>query len=112
MTLKIKFADFRQITRSRSLESRTDNTSVIYETACSLLKQTELLRAVRLIGVGVSNFKGKNRQVTLFEEEPAEIEATSELDKAVDAVRRKFGGKAVTRVELLCFKKKPTNSNK
>jgi hypothetical protein len=28
----------------------------------------------------------------------------------VDEVRRKFGGKAVTRMELLGFKKKPTNS--
>lgn len=110
VTLKIKFANFRQITRSKSLEARTDNTSVIYETACRLLKQVELKRAVRLIGVGVSNFEGRNRQVTLFEEEPARIEATSELDRAVDAVREKFGGKAVTRGELLGFKKKPTNS--
>jgi DNA polymerase-4 len=65
---------------------------------------------VRLIGVGVSNFEARARQVTLFEEAPARKEATSELDKAVDEVRRKFGGKAVTRMELMGFKKKPTNS--
>lgn len=110
VTLKVKFADFKQITRSTSLDSRTDNTAVIYETACLLLKQVELKRAVRLIGVGVSNFTARNRQVTLFEEAPAKAEATSELDRAVDAVRKKYGGKAVTRMELLGFKKKPTNS--
>ncbi len=110
VTLKIKFADFKQITRSKSLNSRTDNTDAIYETACQLLKQVELHRAVRLIGVGVSNFTARSRQVTLFEEEPKKREATSELDKAVDAVRQKFGGKAVTRMELMGFKKKPTNS--
>lgn len=110
VTLKIKFSDFRQITRSKSLEGRTDNTSIIFETACELLKHVDLPRAVRLIGVGVSNFKARNRQVTLFEETPAETEATSELDKAVDAVRKKFGGKAVTRMELMHFKKKPTNT--
>ncbi|MCJ2165876.1 MULTISPECIES: DNA polymerase IV [unclassified Pseudodesulfovibrio] len=110
VTLKIKFSDFKQITRSKSLEVRTDNTAVIFETACALLKQVELVRAVRLIGVGVSNFGTRTRQVNLFEEEPHKVEATSELDKAVDAVRRKFGGKAVTRVELLEFNKKPTNS--
>ena len=110
ITLKVKFADFRQITRSKSLDSRTDNTTEIYDTACGLLEQVDLKRAVRLIGVGVSNFAPRNRQITLFEEEPARIEATSELDRAVDAVRRKFGGKAVTRMELLGFKKKPTNS--
>lgn len=106
VTLKVKFADFKQITRSRSLDSRTDNTTVIFETACELLGQVELRRAVRLIGVGVSNFEGRSRQVTLFEPPPREQEATSELDRAVDAVRDKFGSKAVTRVDLLDFKKK------
>ena len=110
VTLKVKYSDFSQITRSRSLDGRTDNTGVIYETACGLLEQVKLHRSVRLIGLGVSNFEARARQVNLFEEAPARKEATSELDKAVDEVRRKFGGKAVTRVELLGFKKKPTNS--
>jgi len=110
VTLKVKYSDFSQITRSRSLDGRTDNTGVIYETACGLLDQVRLHRAVRLIGVGVSNFEARVRQVNLFEEAPRQKEATSELDKAVDEVRRKFGGKAVTRMELLGFKKKPTNS--
>jgi len=106
ITLKVKFADFKQITRSISLDSRTDNTTVIFETACDLLAQLELRRAVRLIGVGVSNFDARTRQVNLFEEAPQQLEATSELDRAVDAVREKFGSKAVTRVGLLEFKKK------
>jgi DNA polymerase-4 len=110
VTLKVKYSDFSQITRSKSLDARTDNTGIIYETACSLLEQVRLHRAVRLIGVGVSNFEARVRQVNLFEEAPREKEATSELDKAVDEVRRKFGGKAVTRMELMGFKKKPTNS--
>ncbi len=105
VTLKIKYGDFKQVTRSRSLDGRTDNTSVIFETACELLRQLELRRSVRLVGVGVSNFEARNRQVSLFEEEPQEAEATSELDKAVDAVRKKFGTKAVTRVEIMEFKK-------
>lgn len=106
VTLKVKFADFKQITRSKSLDTRTDNTAQIFDTACDLLKQVELRRAVRLIGVGVSNFDARVRQVTLFEEAPGIQEETSELDRAVDAVRQKFGSKAVTRVDLLDFKKK------
>ncbi|WP_319541715.1 DNA polymerase IV [uncultured Pseudodesulfovibrio sp.] len=106
VTLKVKFADFKQVTRSRSLGGRTDETSVIFEIACELLEQLQLPRAVRLIGVGVSNFESRTRQVTLFEESPHSAEATSELDKAVDEVRRKFGGKAVTRVELMGFRDK------
>lgn len=106
VTLKVKFSDFKQITRSKSLDTRTDNTALIFETACDLLKQVELRRAVRLIGVGVSNFDVRVRQVNLFEAAPAVQEETSELDRAVDAVRQKFGTKAVTRVDLLNFKKK------
>lgn len=106
VTLKVKYADFKQITRSRSLDSRTDNTALIFETACDLLDRLELRRAVRLIGVGVSNFEPRNRQVTLFEESPAAQEETSELDRAVDQVRKKFGSRAVTRVDLLDFRKK------
>jgi len=106
ITLKVKFADFKQITRSKSLEGRTDNTAVIFETVCDLLKQLELRRPVRLIGVGVSNFEPRARQVTLFEEAPQEQEATSELDQAVDSVRKKFGSKAMIRGDLLEFHKK------
>jgi DNA polymerase-4 len=105
VTLKVKYADFKQITRSHSLDGRTDNTTIIFETACELLRKLNLRRCVRLIGVGVSNFEARNRQVALFEEEPQELEATSELDKAVDAVREKFGTSAMTRMELLKFKK-------
>lgn len=107
VTLKVKYADFKQISRSVSLDSRTDNTALIFETACALLREVELRRAVRLIGVGVSNFEARTRQVTLFEDAPQAREATSELDRAVDAVRNKFGSAAVNRADLLGFKKKP-----
>ncbi len=71
-----------------------------------MLQQLDLRRKVRLIGVGVSNFETRHCQLSLFEEAPQELEATSELDKAVDAVRKKFGPRAVTRVDLLDMKKK------
>ncbi len=106
VTLKVKYGDFSQITRSTSLEARTDNTALIFETACGLLKDLELRRAVRLIGVGVSNFEARARQMHLFEETPLSAEETSRLDQAVDRVRELFGSQAVTRVDLLGFKKK------
>jgi DNA polymerase-4 len=106
VTLKVKYADFSQITRSKSLDARTDATALIFETARELLGQLELRRAVRLIGVGVSNFEARTRQISLFEDAPGTAEASSELDLAVDAVRRRFGSRAVTRVDLLSLKNK------
>lgn len=104
VTLKVKYADFKQITRSRSLDRPTDTTATIFDTAMLLLDELELRRPVRLIGVGVSNFRDKARQLSLFEE-PQE-EETGDLDRAVDSIREKFGTAAVTRGELLNFRKK------
>jgi DNA polymerase-4 len=108
VTLKVKYADFTQITRSRTLDGRTDATAVIFETARQLLDQLELPRAVRLIGVGVSGFEPRARQLSLLDDPAERMEATSGLDLAVDAVRRRFGTRAVTRVDLLDMKKKDT----
>ena len=106
VTLKIKFADFKQITRSHSLGHRTDRTDEIFETACALLDQVEFRRAVRLIGVGVSNFQARDSQLSLLVPSPREVESSSDLDRAVDTVRTRFGSDALTRGELLGFRKK------
>ncbi|MFH1913187.1 MAG: DNA polymerase IV [Pseudomonadota bacterium] len=105
VTIKVKYADFTQLTRSRSLDARTDSTALIFETARDLLDQLELRRAVRLIGVGVSGFEPRTRQLSLLQASPREAEATSGIDLAVDAVRRRFGSRAVTRVDLLDLKR-------
>lgn len=102
VTLKVKFSDFRQITRSRSLDVPVQDTRTIYGTACQLLEELELPRSVRLIGVGVSNFGGKARQMSLFDEPQSRPDAT--VDRAVDAVRKKFGKNALKRGELLGLK--------
>lgn len=56
VTLKVKFADFRQITRSYTFDSPTTSTRLVYNTACALLDKLELALPVRLIGVSLSNF--------------------------------------------------------
>ena len=57
VTLKIRFDDFRTITRACSLENVTDSEEVIRKTAFSCLKRIELNRRVRLIGVRASNLE-------------------------------------------------------
>ncbi|WP_321400660.1 DNA polymerase IV [Maridesulfovibrio sp.] len=103
VTLKIKFPDFRQITRSRTLDSRTSHAGTIYKTVCALLDAERPLGPVRLIGVGISNFEGRNRQLSLLEdpEKPNKNKKLDQLDKAVDQVRSKFGKNILTRGRLL-----------
>ena len=57
LTLKIKFADFEQITRSKTLPSSIQSKSVLKETAIKLLKAEEpFVKGIRLLGLTVSNF--------------------------------------------------------
>ena len=57
ITLKVKFFDFRSITRSVTLTERTRDAAVIMEHVTRLLKGTEAgTRKVRLLGITVSAF--------------------------------------------------------
>lgn len=104
VTLKIKYADFHQITRQVTLERRICSTEAIYETARSILDHLELEGRVRLVGVGVSGFEaGGPTQLSLMPEKEAEGEEEKRrdrLNRAVDALRSRYGGKAVVRGRL------------
>ena len=63
--LKVRFADFSTITRSRTLERSTDSTAVITATARDLLDAVDVARGVRLLGVSVQSL------VEPGEDEPA-----------------------------------------
>ncbi len=100
--LKIRFADFRTITRSRTLSSPTDVTAEVWQVAKELhdaaLSGNQL--SVRLIGVGVSNFSGDQLvQKTLFDADPESQEHAKQrkLDAVSDAVRDKFGSLSLSK---------------
>jgi DNA polymerase IV len=58
VTLKVKYADFQQITRSKSFQQSINNDEQIYAICKKLLLNTEAgKRKVRLLGVGISSFK-------------------------------------------------------
>lgn len=57
ITVKIKYSDFRIITRSRSFAEATDDLEVIIATVHQLLEQTEPEGSnIRLLGVSIANF--------------------------------------------------------
>lgn len=73
ITLKIKFSDFRQITRTRTLAMKTDAMKSIYDVGLQLLDEIELKQPVRLIGIGVSGFEARPEQLILPGLNPAAI---------------------------------------
>jgi DNA polymerase-4 len=57
VTLKVKFADFELISRSRSVAGAVDSRSELASVTAELLKALfPLKKAVRLLGVSVSGF--------------------------------------------------------
>jgi DNA polymerase IV len=68
ITIKIKYADFEQISRSRSYEKGFDNSDFIKKTIEKLMENiVPLPKGIRLLGLGFSNFivENKERQLTL-----------------------------------------------
>jgi DNA polymerase IV len=76
ITLKIKYHDFTQVTRSQSFTTGIDNYITILETAKQLLLSTDPEEVrIRLLGISLSNFnlpsafKAADEQLFLFDSE-------------------------------------------
>lgn len=111
VTLKVKFADFRLVTRSRTLPAPTNATETLFEVACALLGDLSLPQPVRLIGLGASGFAAPPAQLCLPGTAPAGVSPETEarrqrLDAALDGLRARFGSAAVQRGRLFTPGKK------
>ena len=94
VTLKLKTADFRILTRARSLESPTQLAGRIFGAARELLAREIDGTRYRLLGVGVSALTDAD------EADPADLidrDATrrAAAERAMDRVRGKFGHEAM-----------------
>lgn len=107
ITVKIKFHDFSVITRSKTLDMKTDSSRKIFETAAKLALDNALEKPVRLLGVSASQFDAGMEGQMAFEDFFEEEE--DGLDKAMDAIRSKFGYDAITRASVL--KKLPVDKD-
>jgi DNA polymerase-4 len=103
VTLKVKYSDFVQITRSTTLLNSTNDGFKIYATSCCLLKKTKVgKRPVRLLGISISqlNLFGTETQLSLFQQDKASSKR-ERLNAALDSISDKFGEKSVRPGTLL-----------
>ena len=77
VTVKVRLHDFSTHTRSVTLASPTDSTSVVARLARSLLAEVDTSGGVRLLGVGVSGLADWIQE-DLFEHEPLDGAGTTE----------------------------------
>jgi DNA polymerase-4 len=101
IAIKVRFADFTTISRSRTLAHPTDVARDIYATAAALFDALGLDRArLRLVGVRVEGLVDGStvaHQLT-FDERP---EAWREAERAVDRASDRFGGGVVRPASLV-----------
>lgn len=73
LTLKVKFADFRQITRSRTLKNFIHDFETLHNEVTAIRKSLKLEgEKIRLLGVSVSNLstdESEDRQLELFDDD-------------------------------------------
>jgi DNA polymerase-4 len=97
-TLKIRYGDFRTITRRSTLSQSTCLTERLREAARALFNtwQKTAFGPVRLIGFGVTGLSAEEgRQLELFPD-PNE-QRLRQLDRVIDQVRERYGGDALQR---------------
>ncbi len=94
ITLKLKTADFRTLTRRISLPEATQLAQIIFRTAKPMLRKEAAGTRYRLIGVGVSELEDA-RADALDLADPASLKRAA-AERAADRARIKFGPEAVT----------------
>ncbi|WP_131740163.1 DNA polymerase IV [Actinomadura roseirufa] len=101
VSVKLRMANFKTITRARTLREPTDLARVIYITACELYEGAGLERVrLRLVGIRVENLEPAGeapRQLAFDEPETGWREA----ERAMDQVADRFGRGAVRPASLV-----------
>ena len=115
ITIKIKYADFAQITRRATLPQPTQAAEAIYKEAVKLLEGQRLYRQVRLIGVGASSLVPQDTlvQQSLFDPSAdRSAQRWEQVGKAVDAVEARFGRTILRKANLIPKPASPAPMNK
>ena len=92
ISLKIRFASFKTIMRSLSLEEGTNLQETIDSACQTLLSRIPLAEGIRLIGVTASNLSAPLSIPSLFSDKE---EKRARAAKAMDSIQQKYGRKAL-----------------
>lgn len=96
ITVEIKDNDFVKKNHQCTLNSPTNTTAQVYETAITLLAEMWNNKPIRLLGLRTSMISTTaNKQLDLFDSD--RYEKQSKLDLAIDNIRNRYGADSVKR---------------
>jgi DNA polymerase IV len=102
ITIKIKDADFKTVTRRTTMAIPTQSSKTIYRQAAGLIDDFILSQKIRLIGVGTSGFSpvSASVQMGLFEDNEERGGNWEKIDRTIDLISKKFGKDVVGRAAV------------
>jgi DNA polymerase-4 len=100
LTLKVRFADFRTITRAASFDQPTASAREISRTARRLLEAIDVSVGVRLLGVSMSGLapSAGARQLSL---DDVDAGSWAEAERTIEEIRDRFGADAIAPAALI-----------
>jgi len=106
VTLKVKYHDFQQISRSVTMTEASNDDRTLYDAGRALLAKTETgSKAIRLLGISLSSLgPGEKGQLSLFGEQKRGKKR--ELCRAVDTISDRFGAGSLVPGRLLAGTRK------
>ena len=98
VTLKLRYGDFRTVTRSETLREPTNLTKLLWEAADRVFRQWQVRSGgpLRLLGCAASGLEDEHAGQQLLFPDP-EQEKLKRLDSAVDRIRDRYGKRALGR---------------
>ena len=103
VSMKLRYADFTTITRSKSLPQPFDADQTIFGVGTELLHRALMSdkQLVRLVGISVSNLMETGKQLPLLDNSVQRLE---KLSQAIDRIRLKYGFTAIQTGRTFCLK--------
>jgi len=104
ITLKLRTAEFRTLTRAKSLQEPTDLDGEIYDTSAALFRRAwDGKKKIRLLGIAAGALTEGPEQRSLFEAE--QRERKEKLARAADEVKERFGADSLRSAKAMQRKK-------
>lgn len=111
VALKLRFADFSTITRSRTVQTPVDSAQLIYAVVIQLLESLGTrAMAVRLVGVRAEQLEEAARTSLQLSIDRRDDNWRA-AEQALDEVTRKFGNKSVLPARLMEHESRPGDSS-